>query len=354
MELILFSDCYRNRRVLLTGHTGFKGSWLALWLKNLGAHLSGIALAPEGIPNHWDTLKLDIPDHRIDIRDPNALSIAIKEERPEIVFHLAAQSLVRRSYRSPQETWASNVMGTVNLLEACRHVEEVKAIVIITTDKCYENKESAQGYREDDRLGGHDPYSASKAATELAVISYRDAFFKKAGSPLIVTARAGNVIGGGDWSEDRLIPDLIRAEIKGEILQIRSPYAVRPWQHVLEPLSGYLQLGQKLLENEKKYEGAWNFGPDKEATLSVSDVLTHMDAKWNVVPDSNLHETGVLTLDSSKARKELSWKPVLTIDQQFKMTREWYEAYYKKKAVISQEQFENYMEAAKNSKAVWI
>ena len=223
-----FSDVYRGKRILLTGHTGFKGSWLALWLTELGADVTGVSLPPETQPNHWDLLDLKNEDHRADIRDFEVLSKIVAETKPEIVFHLAAQPLVRRSYRDPLETWSTNIMGTANILEACRHTSSVQAIVVITTDKCYENNEWPWGYREIDRLGGHDPYSASKAGAELVAASYRSAFFNTEKSPLLATARAGNVIGGGDWSEDRLIPDLVRATTNKQSMEIRSPNATRP------------------------------------------------------------------------------------------------------------------------------
>lgn len=348
----MFGDLYRNRRVLLTGHTGFKGSWLTLWLQSLGAHVTGLALAPNTTPNHWDLLGLDIPEHRIDIGDPQAVAAAVKAANPEIVFHLAAQSLVRYSYAAPIETWRTNVMGSAHLLEACRDLPDLKAIVFVTTDKCYENKESAKGYTEEDRLGGHDPYSASKASTEFVAASYRDSFFK--GTPLLATARAGNVIGGGDWALDRIVPDLARAQAKGEDLIVRSPNAVRPFQHVLEPLAGYLQLGQKLLEDKKDFQGAWNFGPDKNGILSVSDLLTRMKAQWKVQANNDLHETKILMLDSTKAHEQLQWQPVLSIDDQLAMTADWYNAYHKEKSILSAEQLESFQNAAKQKKAAWV
>ena len=316
----------------------------------MGAQVTGLSLAPETAPNHWDLLKLAIPERRIDIRDSGALVQAVADAKPEIVFHMAAQSLVRRSYRLPLDTWSTNVMGTVNLLEACRGISSLRAMVVVTTDKCYENKESPQGYREDDRLGGHDPYSASKACTELAVTSYRDAFFSKAGTPLIATARAGNVIGGGDWAEDRLIPDLVRAQDRGESLAIRSPQATRPWQHVLEPIAGYLQLGARLLEGKKEFAEAWNFGPDSGSTLTVSALLERLrpdwpGMAWHAVPDSTLHETTMLQLDSGKARSKLKWRPALTIDQQLRMTAEWYRAFRERGEAISRQQLEFYLKA---------
>ena len=347
----MFGDLYRNRRVLLTGHTGFKGSWLTLWLKSLGAHVTGLALAPNTTPNHWDLLRLDIPEHRIDIGDQQAVAAAVKSANPEIVFHLAAQSLVRYSYNAPIETWRTNVMGSAHLLEACRDLPDLKAVVFITTDKCYENKESPKGYTEEDRLGGHDPYSASKASTEFVAASYRDSFFK--GRPLIASARAGNVIGGGDWALDRIVPDLARAQAKGEDLVIRSPNAVRPFQHVLEPLAGYLQLGQKLIEDHKDFQGAWNFGPDENGILSVSDLLTRMKAKWVVQANNDLHETKILMLDSTKARQKLQWQPVLSLDDQIAMTADWYNIFHKDKSVISARQLEDFQSAARQKKAVW-
>ncbi|MGH8555996.1 MAG: CDP-glucose 4,6-dehydratase, partial [Methylococcales bacterium] len=276
----LFGDCYRGRRVLLTGHTGFKGSWLALWLRHLGAEVTGLALAPATTPNHWDMLGLDISEHRIDIRDAGAMQRAALEARPNIVFHLAAQPLVRRSYRDPLETWSTNVMGTANLLEACRKISGLQTIVAVTTDKCYLNQEWPWGYRETDPLGGHDPYSASKAGAELVAASYRASFFHGENTPLLATARAGNVIGGGDWLEDRLVPDLIRALTKNETLEIRSPGATRPWQHVLDSLSGYLLLGQKLLECRQDFAEAWNFGPDPESNRTVAEVLAGLSKHW--------------------------------------------------------------------------
>lgn len=352
----MFDETYRNRRVLLTGHTGFKGSWLALWLKQMGAQVAGLALPPETNPNHWDLLKLDIRQYHTDIRNSDAVTDAVIETDPEIVFHFAAQSLVRRSYRLPLETWETNVMGTANLLEACCKLKNLRAIVVITTDKIYENKESATGYREEDPLGGHDPYSASKAATELAVASYRDAFFKT--SPLVATARAGNVIGGGDWSEDRLIPDLARAQAEGMPLIIRAPNSIRPWQHVLEPLAGYLQLGQKLYEGKQEYQGAWNFGPDDDATLSVSDLLQRLQEKWPEViweteQSPSFHETNILRLDSSKARQHLQWKPVMTIDEQLDMTAEWYKNLLENGMIMTNSQFDLYLQCAKINNAAW-
>jgi CDP-glucose 4,6-dehydratase len=353
-----FSDIYRGKRVLVTGHTGFKGSWLALWLHELGAQVSGVALPPEAPPNHWELIALPSNDHRLDIRDFAALKKVFTEWQPEIVFHLAAQALVRRSYRDPLETWSTNVMGTANVLEACRQSPSVRAVVAITTDKCYENREGHWGYRENDPLGGHDPYSASKAGAELVAASYRAAFFNMVNAPLLATARAGNVIGGGDWAEDRLIPDLIRAIEMERSLEIRSPDAVRPWQHVLESLSGYLLLGQKLLKGDKAYAEAWNFGPDSEGRRKVSEVLEKLNRhwssmRWHVTKKLQPHEAMLLYLDSSKARDILGWHPVWNIDATLNKTADWYRAWLQSGVVISRQQLADYVTAARDANMEW-
>jgi len=353
-----FSDVYRGKRVLVTGHTGFKGSWLALWLKALGAEVIGVSLPLSSNSNHWTLNGLSIDDRRIDICDAEALSRVLTETRPEIVFHLAAQALVRKSYRTPLETWSTNVMGTANILEACRHLTSIRAIVAVTTDKCYQNQEWPWGYRESDRLGGHDPYSASKACAELVVDSYRSAFFSSENAPLLATARAGNVIGGGDWSEDRLIPDLVRAIESKQSLEIRSPHATRPWQHVLESLSGYLLLGQKLLSGERKFATAWNFGPEPEGNRNVAEVLGKLNKhwekmEWHVANQPQPHEANLLYLDSAKARSMLGWRPVWNLDTTLEKTAQWYEAWLYSKSVISRQQFEAYVEAASNSNIEW-
>lgn len=347
MAVKLFGNVYRNRRVLVTGHTGFKGSWLSLWLDTLGAKLTGIALAPETRPNHWDLLDFGIDSRVQDIRDASALAAQVRDAAPEIVFHLAAQPLVRRSYRDPLGTWQTNVMGTANLLDACRGVAKLKAVVVITSDKCYENQEWPWGYRETDRLGGHDAYSASKAASELVAASYRKAFFQASDGPLLATARAGNVIGGGDWSEDRLIPDLIRAVAAKRSLEIRSPQATRPWQHVLESLSGYLLLGQRLFEGRQDYATAWNFGPDRKSVGSVVDVLTKLQCQWPAlqwhttdVPQP--HEATLLELDSAQARCKLGWQPRWDLEQALGMTAKWYREYLETGSAISRQQLATY------------
>jgi len=342
-----FDEIYYDRRILVTGHTGFKGSWLALWLQMLEADVVGISLDPQTSPNHWDLLDLDMADRRQDIRDADAVARIVKETRPEIVFHLAAQPLVRHSYEDPLTTWSTNVVGTANLLEACRETSSVRAIVIVTSDKCYENLEWVWGYRENDRLGGHDPYSASKAATELVAASYRKSFFHLPSGPLLATARAGNVIGGGDWSQDRLIPDLVRAWSGGKTMEIRSPNASRPWQHVLDSLYGYLLLGQRLLEGRAEFADAWNFGPDQTDSYTVQSVLEHIKPHWprfdwRVVETSQPHEASSLQLDSTKARQRLCWNPMWGFKEALNYTAKWYLRYSEEGVVTSSEQLNSY------------
>jgi CDP-glucose 4,6-dehydratase len=358
----LFAGQYSGRCVLVIGHTGFKGSWLTLWLSELGAEVTGLALPPNTIPNHWSLLDLDIPQYLQDIRDAEAVESIIRVTQPEIVFHLAAQPLVRQSYRNPLETWSTNVMGTANVLEACRKTPSVRAIVVVTSDKCYENKEWTKPYCESDRLGGYDPYSASKAAAELVSASYRSAFFDSSDTPLLATARAGNVIGGGDWSEDRLIPDLVRAITNNAPLQIRSPNATRPWQHVLESLGGYLLLGQKLLEGKREFAESWNFGPELEGNRSVSELLTQLKANWPGIlwqgmqqpqPQPHPHEANLLNLDSTKAKSRLGWHPVWTFDETLTATSEWYSSFLGEGGVKSHEQLERYISVAQTSGIEW-
>jgi CDP-glucose 4,6-dehydratase len=355
----LFGGAYKGRRIVLTGHTGFKGSWLALWLTRMGAEVTGIDLPPETQPSHWDLLGLKIPEFIIDMRDSAQVARAVRDARPDLVIHMAAQSLVRRSYRAPADTWGTNIMGSVNVLEACRDLETLKGVLIITSDKVYANKESKNGYIEEDTLGGHDPYSASKAATELLVKSYRSSFFNRPGAALLATARAGNVIGGGDWAEDRLIADAVRAQMTGEDVVIRNPGAVRPWQHVLEPLSAYLMLGQGMLSGKANYASAWNVGPESKNSLRVSDVLDKMkhywpDLGWNIVPDHALHETAALYLDSTKIKAALKWTSVMTIDEHIHMTAEWYRAFIEKNEILSEQQLLRYCLFAQDRKAPWV
>jgi CDP-glucose 4,6-dehydratase len=342
---------WRDKRVLITGHTGFKGSWLAFWLKSLGAEMCGYALAPEDSPNLFENLQLESQITSIigDIIDLPGFQKTLDDFKPEIVFHLAAQSLVRLSYRKPVETYQTNLMGTINILEAIRHSDSVKAAVIITTDKVYENQEWRWGYRENERLGGFDPYSNSKACAELAVSAYRNSFFAE-GKTLIATARAGNVIGGGDWCEDRLIPDVFRSLIFGQELLIRNPNSVRPWQHTLESLSGYLILAEKLFSGDSSFAEAWNFGPRDEDTKPVRYVLDQIKLNWNdeihwkLDEDNHPHEANLLKLDSVKARELLDWKPRLSLDESIRLTAEWYQAFKENKNLIkfTQSQIEFY------------
>jgi len=358
LEMKQFSDVYRNKRVLITGHTGFKGSWLALWLKQLGAEVIGVSLPNSNNSNHWNLNRLLIDDRRLDICNYESLKLVLFETKPDIVFHLAAQALVRKSYQVPLETWSVNVLGTANLLDACNKTPSVKAIVVITSDKCYENKERTWGYCENDRLGGHDPYSGSKAAAELVAASYRFSFFNTHSAPLLATARAGNVIGGGDWSEDRLIPDLIRAISNNQTLEIRSPQATRPWQHVLDSLSGYLLLGQRLLGGDKTFADAWNFGPEAAGNRTVAEILVKFNqywptTHWCVKEKSQLHEANLLYVDSTKAKTQLGWSPIWSLEETLEKTALWYRAWIANNEVISLSQLEEYSKAAFNAEIEW-
>ena len=356
--VIMFNGIYKGRKILVTGHSGFKGSWLSMWLKILGADVVGLSLPPNTSPNHLDLLKLDVETYFLDIRDENLVFDYIKRIKPDIIFHLAAQPLVRHSYQSPIETWATNVMGTANILNAARKIDNLQAVVVVTTDKCYENKEWVWGYREIDPLGGHDPYSASKGGSELVTASFRNSFFNLNSSALIASARAGNVIGGGDWSEDRLVPDLIRSIASNNSLIIRSPNATRPWQHVLECLSGYMLLGQKLLECKKNFADAWNFGPERDGNRQVHEVLNIFQKyipkfHWSKSEESHPHEAQLLHLDSGKARKYLSWKPVWTFEEGIEATANWYKAWLESGSVISEIQLGTYCELAKSRGLTW-
>ncbi len=314
-----------GRRVFLTGHTGFKGAWLALWLRRLGADVTGYALAPDTTPNLFEAARVGEGMRSIlrDVRDLDALRNALNESGAEIVLHLAAQSLVRESYVRPVDTYATNVMGTVHVLEAVRESKTVKAVVVVTSDKCYENRELAVPFREDEPLGGRDPYSSSKAGAELVASAYRSSFFKN-----IATARAGNVIGGGDWAKDRLVPDLMRAFTKGEAAEIRNPLSIRPWQHVLEPLHGYLMLAESLLRGE--HAEAWNFGPDDSDVRPVQWIADELarrwgnGASWTQDRETHPHEAHTLTLDSAKARTQLHWTPRLSLSDALDWIVEWH------------------------------
>jgi CDP-glucose 4,6-dehydratase len=325
---------FSGRRVLVTGHTGFKGSWLAFLLKQLGADVMGCALPQEPGLSHFALLDLQayIRHVIVDIRDAPALSAAMQSFRPECVFHLAAQALVRKSYDDPVTTFGSNVMGFVHLLEAVRQCDSVRSLVCITSDKCYENQEWAWGYRENDTLGGHDPYSASKAAAEIAFSAYQRSYFHARPGLGAATARAGNVIGGGDWAPDRVVPDCVRAATRNRRVQLRNPHATRPWQHVLEPLSGYLQLGAQLIDNPDSFSGSWNFGPSSSDVRTVEDVANAISSGLGVehaeiaASPRAPHEATLLQLNCDKAHLLLGWQPRWGVDKALSATAEWYKA----------------------------
>ena len=333
-SLVIHPAFWRDKRVWVTGHTGFKGAWLSLWLQMLGARASGYALAPPTSPSLFELARVAQGMTSIagDIRDPACLRRALDAAQPQIIFHLAAQSLVRRSYHDPVETFATNVAGTVNVLEAIRHAPGVKAVVVVTSDKCYQNRGAAIAYREDDALGGYDPYSSSKACAEIVTASYRQSYWQEPSSPALASVRAGNVIGGGDWAEDRLVPDAIAAFAQGKPVRIRNPAALRPWQHVLEPLSGYLSLAERLWDGPAELRGAWNFGAEQDDAKPVSWVVEHLarawgdGARWEPDSGKHPHEAGQLMLDCSKAKHCLGWRPRLALDEALAWVVEWHRA----------------------------
>ena len=330
---------WRGKRVLITGHTGFKGGWLALWLESLGATVAGYSLAPPSDPNFCDVVRVEknIAAIRSDVRDLKALRRCLTQANPEIIFHLAAQALVRPSYMDPVDTYSSNVMGTVNLLEAVRGATGVRAVVIVTSDKCYENRERSAGYKEGEPMGGYDPYSNSKGCAELVTAAFRNSFFNPDAYArhrvAVASGRAGNVIGGGDWARDRLIPDMIRAIVADQPLRIRSPNAIRPWQHVLEPLGGYLVLARRLYEDGPEFDGGWNFGPRDEDTKTVKEIVDEATrqwgdgARWEQDGGDQPHEALYLKLDCSKARTLLNWRPKLDVATALAWTVEWYKSW---------------------------
>jgi CDP-glucose 4,6-dehydratase len=325
------AEFWKGRRVLVTGHTGFKGSWLSTWLVRLGSTVTGVALEPHTDPAMFDLLGLSehMDSHIVDIRDAAAIEKAVQTCQPEIIIHMAAQALVRESYTDPVGTFMTNVMGTAHVLEAARRAKNLGAVVNITSDKCYENREWVWGYRENDAMGGHDPYSASKGCAELVTASYRQSF----GDDIsIASARAGNVIGGGDWSDDRLIPDIVRAVAANEVVQIRNPGAIRPWQHVMEPLSGYLLLAERLFTNGSQYAGAWNFGPSIDDTQPVSALVERLsqtfELQWQIDAGEHPHEARFLKLDISKAVSDLGYRPHISLTTALDWTAEWYQAHF--------------------------
>ena len=340
MKNNIFNNIYNGKRVLVTGHTGFKGGWLSLWLKELGAEVIGYSLDPPTQPSFFEAVDLKNKLIHIigDVRDEKHLLSVFKKYQPEFVFHLAAQSLVRFSYKEPRLTYETNVMGTINVLEATRKTNSVKVCIVITTDKCYENKEWIYGYREIDPMGGYDPYSSSKGCAELITAAYRNSFFNpdnygKNHDVALSTVRAGNVIGGGDWGKDRLIPDCVKTLSKNKTINIRNPQATRPWQYVLEPLNGYLLLGSKMYKDGKRYSSAWNFGPNDNDIITVEEIVKSAINNWGngdykVDVSSQPHEAGLLKLDTSKARTFLGWKPVYNIYETIKRTINWYKYFY--------------------------
>lgn len=333
-----FGPAYLGRRVLLTGHTGFKGGWLAMWLDMLGAETLAVALPPETDPSLYRAARIDtLCDSRFaDINAPRELAAAVAGFRPELIIHMAAQAIVRDGYDRPAETFATNVVGTANVLEIARAAScSLRGVIVVTSDKCYENREWDWGYRETDPLGGRDPYSASKACTELVASAYRQSFFADPEGPQFATVRAGNVIGGGDWSPFRLIPDIVRATLEGSETTIRNPGSLRPWQHVLEPLTGYLAIGAAMLNGDgAETAGAWNFGPDHDAAVPVGRLCAMLAEVWGggaprfrIEPQRNApHEAGTLRLDSTKARQRLGWQPRLSLREALGLTAAWYRA----------------------------
>lgn len=347
---------WRKKRVLVTGHTGFKGAWLSLWLQQTGATVLGLALPPESRPALFDQANVEhgMVSLSVDVRDSSAVSRTMTELQPEIIFHLAAQSLVRRSYSQPLHTFETNVLGTANILDAVRKLDCVRSVVVVTSDKCYLDQGTARGYTETDPLGGFDPYSSSKAAAEIVTAAYRNSYFSETASKLatIASVRAGNVIGGGDWSDDRLVPDLIRAFSGKRAAVLRNPGAVRPWQHVLDPLAGYLCLAERLYANGHDYAEAWNFGPDAGGQISVDIVAKRIadlwgeEARLEVQDAGHPHETKVLLLDAGKARARLGWHPRLDFNATLAWTVSWYKAQSQGVDIrrVTEKQIEQYME----------
>lgn len=366
----MFNNIYRNKKVLVTGHTGFKGSWLSIWLKELGAQVIGYSLEPPSVPNNFTVCELDnyITHIHGDIRDFSRLKKVFEDYQPDFVFHLAAQALVRASYDQPKQTFDTNTGGTINILEAVRLTPGVRVLVNITSDKCYENREWLWGYRENDAMGGSDPYSASKGAAEIIFASYLRSFFAPPAGEMrqlgAASCRAGNAVGGGDWGSNRLIPDCIRALSSGQSIDIRNPHSVRPWQHVLELLSGYLWLGALLWDNPRKYSGSWNFGPDSSENLTVARVVDRLIGAWgagnwrDISDPAALHEAATLKLCCDKANSLLNWHNCLSLDQAIMFTVDWYKQFYRQSEQNDMynfciRQIRNYTDQAKTRGLSW-
>ena len=361
-----YFEVFKDKKILITGHTGFKGTWLTAWLKLLGSEIVGISLDIVSDPSHFLEANLDdgIKDYRVDIRDREKIIEITKKERPDFIFHLAAQSLVRESYLNPVDTWSTNLMGTLNILEALRNVDKKCTAVIITSDKCYDNVEWVWGYKETDSLGGPDPYSSSKGAAELLIKSYLKSFFASEDCEVrIASARAGNVIGGGDWAKDRIIPDCVKAWSQDKIVQLRNPNATRPWQHVLEPLSGYLRLAYDLDKSRRLHGEPFNFGPPAQQNQSVSELVEVMSHYWDKVRWEDIsktvdqpYESGLLKLNCDKALHELNWTAVMDFEETVSMTAEWYKSFYLDPTTIldfTNSQLEKYTDLAKSRGLDW-
>ena len=358
-------NSFKGAKILITGHTGFKGAWLTAWLKKIGAKVIGVSLKDLNELSHFNVAHISdgIKDYRLDIRDQNALNEIVVNEKPDFVFHLAAQALVRSSYEDPLETWTTNVLGTLNILESLRLLDKICHAVIITSDKCYDNVEWVWGYKETDALGGPDPYSASKGAAELAIRSHIKSFFPKDGKVRIASARAGNVIGGGDWSQDRIIPDCVKAWSKNKLVKLRNPYATRPWQHVLEPLSGYLRLAISLANEPSMHGESFNFGPPAKQNQSVLELVEAMACHWDKVKwkdvsklEKGPYESGLLKLNCDKALALLNWSAVMDFEDTVKMTAKWYSDFYTDQSMVidtTNAQIDEYITLAKLEGLDW-
>lgn len=362
-----FNTIFENKTVLITGHTGFKGSWLTVWLLSLGAKVVGVSLDPPTVPSHFSEAALGglVKDLRVDIRNQKMLIEALVDAQPDFVFHMAAQALVKRSYQNPLETWETNVIGSLNILEALRHLKKKCVVIMITSDKCYDNVEWVWGYRETDALGGPDPYSASKASAELVIKSHIKSFFQNdSSSVLIAVARAGNVIGGGDWAQDRIVPDCVKAWALNQTVELRNPRSTRPWQHVLEPLGGYLSLAASLEKNPKLHGEVFNFGPRAIQNHSVLDLVKEMGKFWNQVSwldvsdhEIGPYESGLLKLNCDKALFHLDWHAVMDFEDTVRMTAQWYKNFYQGDGFVleySKGQISEYVNLAKDKQLTWV